>query len=158
WCSADRCATGDPGLAWSATRLPASSVRRMACRRATRARTRLHAPDRVAIDAGGSERPLRLAVIATGARERSASVAGCAPLAIAMRQGAALSRMTPVLSRFGVALFALLLVSAGVVWWLNVRGEAPIEEQQPDPAYTSEEIQRGASLARAGNCSACHTD
>ena len=60
--------------------------------------------------------------------------------------------MTRLLS----VLAALLLTLAAVVWWLNVRsdddpaGTAPSESS---PAL----IERGAYLARAGNCQDCHT-
>jgi len=60
--------------------------------------------------------------------------------------------------RIAVALFALLLVACAAVWWLNVRGEDPVDEAQAEPAASPEQIRHGAYLARAGNCGACHTD
>ena len=52
---------------------------------------------------------------------------------------------------------ALVMVSAAaLVWALNVRDEADITNVAASPA-NSELIARGAYLARAGNCMACHT-
>jgi mono/diheme cytochrome c family protein len=54
---------------------------------------------------------------------------------------------------------ALLLLSAclsAVVWFLNVRGEAPLTSSaalRDEP----ELVAKGAYLARAGNCQSCHT-
>ncbi|HEU5297722.1 MAG TPA: cytochrome c, partial [Burkholderiaceae bacterium] len=62
------------------------------------------------------------------------------------------------LVRAVVLLFGCLLVAATLVWWLNVRGEAAIPVVQAEPASTAGQIERGAYLARAGNCSGCHTD
>ena len=50
---------------------------------------------------------------------------------------------------------------AALVAWLNVRGEDA--DVQPDKCAdsfvaTPEQVARGAYLARAGNCAACHTD
>lgn len=58
-----------------------------------------------------------------------------------------------------LCIVALGLALAGLIGWLNVRGEAPLREDDPrwtaapDPAL----IARGAYLAKAGNCAACHT-
>ena len=59
----------------------------------------------------------------------------------------------------GIILFAVVvlgLVAAGLVMWLNVRGDVPL---QPDTALATDlqTVQRGAYLAAAGNCAACHT-
>jgi mono/diheme cytochrome c family protein len=62
--------------------------------------------------------------------------------------------MKRVLRAAAIALFALLLVAALVVW-LNLRGEAPIYAQSS--TVTPAQVERGAYLARAGNCAACHT-
>jgi mono/diheme cytochrome c family protein len=62
--------------------------------------------------------------------------------------------MKRVLRAASIALFALLLVAAVIVW-LNLRDEAPVHEQ-PFSA-TPAQVERGAYLARAGNCAACHT-
>jgi len=65
----------------------------------------------------------------------------------------------PVLRRAGKAL-ALAIVAAlllgALVAWLNVRGEEPVDATPP-PAATTEQIERGAYLAHAGNCVGCHT-
>ena len=55
--------------------------------------------------------------------------------------------------------FAGLLGLAGVfVVWMNVRGEAPMDGSAPTaPAARPALIERGAYLARAGNCMGCHT-
>jgi mono/diheme cytochrome c family protein len=54
-----------------------------------------------------------------------------------------------------VLAFALL---AALVAWLNVRGESPLDEAVTPPAAADAAmIQRGAYLARAGNCIGCHT-
>ncbi len=67
-----------------------------------------------------------------------------------------MSRPMPWKRGAAFALAALMLVAAAV-WALNRRDEAPI-----DPARTvaagPELIARGAYLARAGNCAACHTE
>jgi mono/diheme cytochrome c family protein len=63
-----------------------------------------------------------------------------------------------LLARVAAALIALLLLMAALVAWLNVRGEQPIDDAWQADAASSAQIERGAYLARAGNCSACHTD
>lgn len=56
------------------------------------------------------------------------------------------------------AALAVLIVLAGVlVAWLNVRGEAPVDRAAPPLPASAEVIERGAYLARAGNCIGCHT-
>ncbi|WBY02657.1 cytochrome c [Ramlibacter tataouinensis] len=64
-------------------------------------------------------------------------------------------------SRWLAALAAvalLLLAAAAAVAWLNVRGEAPLADAAPGIPVTPQRLERGAYLARAGNCAACHTD
>src|SRR5262245_56295960 len=58
-----------------------------------------------------------------------------------------------------IALLAVvaLIGAIAIVAWLNVRGEDPIAATD-ERASTPEQLSRGAYLARAGNCSACHTD
>jgi len=51
---------------------------------------------------------------------------------------------------------ALLAAAAALVLWLNLHGEAPLVPDPPGPA-SADTVQRGAYLARAGNCAACHT-
>lgn len=62
--------------------------------------------------------------------------------------------MTARLAALALALLALL--AAGVAW-LNQRGEAPIPPGAAPRDGTLEQIARGAYLARAGNCAACHS-
>lgn len=55
------------------------------------------------------------------------------------------------------AVLALALLAA-LVAWLNVRGESPLDDAVTPPAAAdAATIQRGAYLARAGNCIGCHT-
>lgn len=61
-------------------------------------------------------------------------------------------------TRAGVALAMLLLAGAALVAWLNLRGEDPLTGDADTFAATPEQVTRGAYLARAGNCAACHTD
>lgn len=54
-------------------------------------------------------------------------------------------------------LFVLGAAFAALVAWLNVRGEAPVSDALPTGVPSVEQVQRGAYLATAGNCAACHT-
>ena len=59
-----------------------------------------------------------------------------------------------------VALLAsvtLLAAGAAIIFWLNVRGEAPIDEAAAVRPASPELVARGAYLALVGNCAACHT-
>ncbi len=56
------------------------------------------------------------------------------------------------------ALVVVALLLAAFVGWLNVRGEDPLDDPAHDVVATPELVARGAYLARAGNCAACHTD
>ena len=49
-----------------------------------------------------------------------------------------------------------LAVSTWVVW-INVRGESPLPVSTEAFVATPQQVARGAYLARAGNCAACHT-
>jgi mono/diheme cytochrome c family protein len=60
--------------------------------------------------------------------------------------------------RVALALVVLLLTGAALVAWLNVRGEEPLTGSADSFVATPEQVARGAYLARAGNCAACHTD
>jgi mono/diheme cytochrome c family protein len=60
--------------------------------------------------------------------------------------------------RLAGVLGVLLLAGAALVAWLNVRGEAPLVGDAASFVATHEQVDRGAYLARAGNCAACHTD
>lgn len=58
------------------------------------------------------------------------------------------------------ALLVLGVVSvalAGLVLYLNIRGEAPLPELLAEFRSTPEQIARGQYLARIGNCMGCHT-
>ena len=58
-----------------------------------------------------------------------------------------------------IAMAAAIAVLLGaVVAWLNLRGEDANLLEDSGPIATREQIARGAYLARAGNCAACHTD
>ena len=58
-----------------------------------------------------------------------------------------------------LALAVLVAIAlAAFVAWLNVRGEAPVSEALPTSVPAAELVTRGAYLARAGNCAACHTE
>ena len=60
-------------------------------------------------------------------------------------------RWTPWLAAAG----ALLALAAVAVWWLGVH--VPAVADTPAPASGPQQVERGAYLARAGNCMACHT-
>ena len=57
------------------------------------------------------------------------------------------------------ALLAAALLAATAVRWLDGRGEAPLRPDAPGTASPGDAaaVARGAYLARAGNCEACHT-
>ena len=62
------------------------------------------------------------------------------------------------LLRWGViALTVTAAVVVLVIYWLNVRGDTQFDGEDSSVAVTPELIVRGAYLARAGNCAACHT-
>jgi mono/diheme cytochrome c family protein len=52
----------------------------------------------------------------------------------------------------------LAALAAALVAWLNVRGEDALTGSADSFVATPEQVARGAYLARAGNCAACHTD
>lgn len=54
----------------------------------------------------------------------------------------------------GVVGAALL---AGLVAWLNQRGEEPLPAGLAPAAGSAEQVRRGEYLAKAGNCAGCHT-
>ena len=55
-----------------------------------------------------------------------------------------------------IVLGALALVA--LVWMLNLRGEDSLRDGPGEAAPTVEQADRGAYLARVGNCMTCHTD
>ena len=60
------------------------------------------------------------------------------------------------MTRARAALAGLLLLLVAVLWWLIPRGDDPEDGAAPDPLSPAL-IERGAYLARAGNCRDCHT-
>ena len=56
-----------------------------------------------------------------------------------------------------LALTTLLAAGAAIIFWLNLRGEAPIDADAAVRPASPELVARGAYLALAGNCAACHT-
>ena len=61
-------------------------------------------------------------------------------------------------ARWTLAIIVAIGGAAGAIAWLNVRGEQPVADAVETAAPSTELVQRGAYLARAGNCAACHTD
>src|SRR5690606_21931541 len=63
------------------------------------------------------------------------------------------------LLRFIGILLLLFGLLASLVVWLNVRGEAPVQVGRGSAPLAADAalIARGAYLAKAGNCAACHT-
>ena len=62
------------------------------------------------------------------------------------------------LPRLLALLVGVAVVLGGVIAWMNVRGEDVDAPDTGPYVATAEQIARGAYLARAGNCAACHTD
>jgi mono/diheme cytochrome c family protein len=62
-----------------------------------------------------------------------------------------------MLRRWLVFTLVLLAAFAGLVAWLNLRGEAPIAADAAPADGTPQQIERGEYLARVGNCMTCHT-
>ena len=58
-----------------------------------------------------------------------------------------------------VAVTALLVMAAALVWFLNTRDETTADFSAVNTTSAADpvQIERGAYLARAGNCAACHT-
>lgn len=59
--------------------------------------------------------------------------------------------------RLAVGVVLLFAAASAAVWYLNVRGEDSSTNILPAAATSADEVARGAYLARAGNCMACHT-
>ena len=57
----------------------------------------------------------------------------------------------------GLGAIVVVAVLAGVVAWLNVRGEAPLGAAAPRVTASAEQLARGEALTRAGDCTGCHT-
>ncbi|MDB5874400.1 MAG: alcohol dehydrogenase cytochrome c subunit precursor-like protein [Ramlibacter sp.] len=62
------------------------------------------------------------------------------------------------MKRVVVAILLGALALLALVWFLNFRGEDQIHDAPPLTPPTGEKVARGAYLARAGNCIACHTE
>ena len=60
--------------------------------------------------------------------------------------------------RGGSVVIMLVALLIGGVAWLNQRGEQPLMAEGVAAPASSEEVARGAYLARAGNCMGCHTE
>ncbi len=69
-----------------------------------------------------------------------------------------MSRARSLLIKWLLGLLLLGGVLAVLVAWLNVRGEQPVSNIVSTDIPSMEQVQRGAYLARAGNCAACHTE
>jgi mono/diheme cytochrome c family protein len=59
--------------------------------------------------------------------------------------------------RAAASVVAVVVLAAALVGWLNVRGEASMDARMAQAPNTPQLVERGAYLARAGNCMACHT-
>jgi mono/diheme cytochrome c family protein len=64
------------------------------------------------------------------------------------------------LVRAVLAAALLLAAAAGWVAWRNVAGEAPVHSRDAEGGAPLDvaQVERGAYLARAGNCAGCHTE
>src|SRR5205814_2065557 len=133
-----------------AARLHPRSARCMAQRLAARARAGLHGR--------GGTPPV---AARRGGRRDVAVVAACRSGRGAGRQPASTAvdgmRKRHEMRTAAIALVAGAAAAAALVAWLNVRGEAPVSDALPAGAADAALVQRGAYLARAGNCAACHT-
>ena len=58
----------------------------------------------------------------------------------------------------GLAAVGVLAALAGLVAWLNVRGEAAVDPSAPHASADAALVARGEKLARAGDCFGCHTE
>ena len=61
------------------------------------------------------------------------------------------------LRRAGVAALVIVTLAVALVGWLNVRGDSHFAGEASTVVVTAQVVSRGAYLARAGNCAACHT-
>lgn len=68
-----------------------------------------------------------------------------------------MSRRGQTWIRAGLVLIAVLVALAAGLWAANTRGERPVPASPPAFAPTAAQVERGAYLALAGNCAACHT-
>lgn len=80
--------------------------------------------------------------------------------AAGLRQRGAIGRtsmITRTLRQFLLVLLLLGVVAAAVALWWNERDESSTTSAPEALAPTPQQIERGAYLARAGNCAGCHT-
>jgi len=75
-----------------------------------------------------------------------------------MRERRAMKTLLPKWTQALVLLAGLLAAAVALTAWMNVRAEEPVSDEVMTAAPSAERVQRGAYLARAGNCAACHTD
>ena len=61
------------------------------------------------------------------------------------------------MKRIAAALALLLVATAAALAWLNLRGDPPADAATAAPLDDAALRERGAYLARAGNCQDCHT-
>ncbi len=66
--------------------------------------------------------------------------------------------MKKLLSKSLIVVALGVALASALVWWLNTRGDGDLAESPPSKqAVMPELIERGAYLARIGNCAGCHT-
>lgn len=65
--------------------------------------------------------------------------------------------MKATLPRIAIGLAVLVVALSAMVYVLNVRDESPMADVAEELVATPQQVERGAYLARAGNCAACHT-
>lgn len=63
-------------------------------------------------------------------------------------------KATPLRAALGVFVLGCALLAAAIAWQLRADALPPVSTV---PAASAEQLERGAYLARAGNCMACHT-
>jgi mono/diheme cytochrome c family protein len=59
--------------------------------------------------------------------------------------------------RWAAGSLAVVITLAAIVMWLNLRDEPDLSGEAPAADLSPAQVQRGAYLARAGNCMSCHT-
>jgi len=66
--------------------------------------------------------------------------------------------MTRGLMRLAAVVVVIGALLIALIAWLNVRGEEPLVADAATTPASAEQVERGAYLARAGNCMGCHTE
>lgn len=59
--------------------------------------------------------------------------------------------------RWAAGSLAVVITLAAIAMWLNLRDEPDLSGEAPAADLSPAQVQRGAYLARAGNCMSCHT-